>query len=83
MCYKLELYNLRSNKITGILDNSPNKIGKYLYGYNLLCSSFNELLKSEDNNIVIFIASTGSYINEIDLTTTKVKLIFIQKFDNI
>lgn len=66
---------LNYNKLTGILDNSPNKIGKYLYGYNLLCSSLNELLKSTDENICVFIPCVSSYINELDLTNTKINII--------
>jgi hypothetical protein len=66
---------LNYNKLTGILDNSPNKIGKYLHGYNLFCTSFNELLKTNENNVCIFIACAGNYIKELDLSHTKVKII--------
>ena len=66
---------LNYNKLTGILDNSPNKIGKYLHGYNLFCTSFNELVKTNENNVCIFIACAGNYIKELDLSNTKVKII--------
>jgi hypothetical protein len=66
---------LNYKKLTGILDNSPNKIGKYLYGYNLLCSSLNELLKLSDENICVFIPCASNYINELDLTNTKINII--------
>jgi hypothetical protein len=64
-------------KLSGILDNSPNKIGKYLYGYNLLCSSFDDLIKNGNNDIVIFISGAGNYIKELELNNTKTQLIFI------
>jgi hypothetical protein len=64
-------------KLSGILDNSPNKIGKYLYGYNLLCSSFDDLLKNGNNDVVVFISGAGNYIKELDLKNTKIQLIFI------
>ena len=35
------------------LDNSPNKIGKYLYGYNLQCKSFEENCNNASNAIII------------------------------
>lgn len=70
-------YGLDYTKLTGILDNSPNKIGKYLYAYNLLCSSFEKILETKDDNIIVFIANAGNYINELDLTRSKVKIIRI------
>jgi len=36
-----------------VLDNSPNKIGKYLYGYNLECKSFEENCNNEKNAIIL------------------------------
>ena len=44
----LFLFGLDYTKFKGILDNSPNKINKYIDGYNLLCGSFNELIKEEN-----------------------------------
>jgi hypothetical protein len=70
-------YGLNYHLLDGILDNSPNKIGKYLYFYDLLCYSFNELLKTTDDNIVVFIPNTGTYVKELDLSNTKVELLFI------
>ena len=46
-------FGLNYKKLAGVLDNSPNKIGKYIYGYDLLCSSFDELLKTEEDNIYV------------------------------
>jgi hypothetical protein len=70
-------YGFDYTKLSGILDNSPHKIGKYLYGYNLLCESFNELLTCQNENVVVFIPNTGTYIDELDLTNTKLKIICI------
>ena len=75
--YSITLFTLGLNykKLSGILDNSPNKIGKYLYGYNLLCLSFNEIIKSQNNNITIFLSCSQNYIDELDIDNLKVKLI--------
>lgn len=70
---------LNYKKLEGILDNSPNKIGKYLYGYNLLCSSFDELLKNGDNSNVVFISGAGNYIKELDLKNTNIHFLFINE----
>jgi hypothetical protein len=36
-----------------VLDNSPNKIGKYLYGYNLECKSIEDKLNDEKYAIIL------------------------------
>ena len=72
-------FGLDYKKLSGVLDNSPNKIGKYIYGYNLLCSSFNDLLKSTEENICVFISGAGNYIKELDLTNTNIEIIFINE----
>ena len=66
---------LKCEKLTGILDNSPNKIGKYLNQYNLLCSSFNETIKSQNENIYIFLSCSQNYINELDIDNLNVKFV--------
>jgi len=66
---------LNYRRLDGILDNSPNKIGKYLYGYNLLCSSFEEKINSNEDNICIIISGAGSYIDEIIITNSKIEFI--------
>lgn len=67
---------LNYNNITSILDNSPNKIGKYLYGYNLQCLSFTEILRSNEDNTCIFIGGAGNYIKELNLQNTKIEIIY-------
>jgi hypothetical protein len=71
---------LKYEKLSGILDNSPNKIGKYLYGYNLLCSSFNDILKCEDNDICIIISSAGSYTKELVIENKNIDIHFLKDF---
>jgi hypothetical protein len=73
------VYVIDYKKLSGVLDNSPNKIGKYIYGYNLLCSSLNELLKSTEKYICVFISGAGNYIKELDLTNTNIEIIFINE----
>jgi hypothetical protein len=71
---------LKYEKLEGILDNSPNKIGKYLYGYNLLCSSFSELLNSDRNDYFIIISGAGSYIKELNIQNQDSKILFLEDF---
>ena len=71
---------LKYEKLEGILDNSPNKIGKYLYGYNLLCSSFNELINSDSNDFCIIISGAGSYIKELNIENQESKIRFLENF---
>jgi hypothetical protein len=75
----LFIFGLDYKKLSGVLDNSPNKIGKYIYGYNLLCSSLNDLLKSREENICVFISGAGNYIKELDLKNTNIEIIFINE----
>ena len=53
--------------LTGLLDNSPTKIGKYLHSYNLYCSSFKEVIEKKDPNTCILIGGAGSYSKDIIL----------------
>ena len=71
---------LKYEKLEGILDNSPNKIGKYLYGYNLLCSSFNELLNSSNEDFCIIISGAGNYIKELNIKSQESKIRFLEDF---
>jgi hypothetical protein len=74
---QLFTYGLNFNIISGILDNSPNKIGKYLTTYGLKCSSLNEILQTSDNNTVIFITNAGPYLKEINFLNTNATIVFI------
>jgi hypothetical protein len=77
--FTLFLFDLNYTKFTGILDNSPNKIGKYIDGYDLLCSSFDELLKINDKNITIIISGANDYIKELSLNT-ECEIKFLEDF---
>jgi len=65
-------------RLTGILDNSPNKIGKYLYGYDLLCLSFDETLKTMGENDFVFLGGAGNYIQE--LVVSKKNILTLESF---
>lgn len=54
---------LNKEKINFVLDNSPHKIGKYLYGYNLYCKSLKEITESENKKIIIL--AGGLYNKEV------------------
>lgn len=45
--------NLNSDSIDFVLDNSPNKIGKFMYGYNIKCESFLDNCTNEKNAIIL------------------------------
>ena len=77
--FTLFLLGLNYKKLNGILDNSPNKLGKYIEGYNLLCSSFNDMIKSNDKNITIFISGANDYIKELNLDT-ECEIKFLEDF---
>jgi hypothetical protein len=66
-------FGLNYGKLTGILDNSPNKIDKYLYGYNVLCSSFNDIITCNNEDYYIIISGAGNYIKELKLNDLYVK----------
>ena len=75
----LFLFGLKYNKFNGILDNSPNKIGKIIDGYNLPCLSFNDILKSNNKNITIIISGANEYIKELKLDT-ECEIKFLENF---
>ena len=54
---------LHSDKIINVLDNSPHKIGKYLYGYNLYCKSFKEITEQNEDKIII--VAGGCFTGEV------------------
>jgi hypothetical protein len=51
------------NKLKGTLDNSPNKIGKLLYGSNL--RTYNPMIIQSLNNCAIICSHSGIYYDEI------------------
>lgn len=69
---------LEYNLFDFVLDNSPNKIGKYLYGYNLECKSFNKMCNDENNAIII---NGGCFNKEIvhNLSINKDQIYFLYR----
>jgi hypothetical protein len=53
--------------------NFYNYINKYLYGYNLLCLSFNDIVNSNNPDNCIIISGAGNYIKELNLNRLSVK----------
>ena len=73
---------LRYDLLSGMLDNSPNKIGKYLQNYRLYCSSFSKILEEDPENTCIIISSAGNYLKEIDMSSKNIKFININDLNN-
>jgi hypothetical protein len=70
----LAAFGLKTDRIVGVLDNSPHKIGRHLYGNKLYCSSFDEKARSSDP--VVIILNGGCYNQEIDVNgNSKIKFI--------
>lgn len=59
------VHGLDHTLFEGVLDNSPNKIGKYAYGYDLKCLSFKEVVESNDPNVRIVITGSEQYCAEL------------------
>lgn len=55
---------LKKQDINNVLDNSPLKINKYLYGYKHKCLAFNEIIESDKPKIILL--SGGCYNAEIE-----------------
>ncbi len=74
---QLLIHGLSNSIIAGFLDNSPLKIGTYMYGYQLCCDSFNNLIEGA-NSPTIIILSGGCFNQEIIDSYNKNKnIIFI------
>jgi len=54
---------LPKDSILNVLDNSPLKIGNYLFGYNILCRSFKEVIQSQEKKTILL--AGGCYTKEI------------------
>jgi len=65
---------LKNLKIINIIDNSPNKINKYIYGYNIKCLNFKKYVN--DNNFAV-ILNGGVFNNEIKSYVTNKNVIYI------
>lgn len=66
-------FGLNKDLLKGVLDNSKDKIGKYLYGTNLLCLSFEETINK--NNKIAIILNGGVYNQEININKDNIIII--------
>ncbi len=67
----LFIYGLNYKNIKGFIDNSPNKIGKYFYGYNLECFSFKDIVDKSNENTCILLGGAENYKRELHLSHFK------------
>jgi len=67
LCY----YGLDYSKIHFLVDNSPDKIGKYFYGYNLKCIAMEELLQTTKPSFLIL--HGGCFNSEIHVTNQNIQ----------
>jgi hypothetical protein len=67
----LFIHGFNYSKLTSLLDNSPNKIGKVMYGYNIICESFKHIINTADEKTCIFLGGANNYKKELDLSNYK------------
>jgi hypothetical protein len=70
-------HGVEYKKMAGLLDNSPAKIGKFLYGYDLECFSFKETLASCDESTTIILGGSDCYLGELDVLHTRAKILYL------
>ena len=70
----LFINGVSTSNIKGLLDNSPNKIGKLFYGYNLTCYNFKTVVDSSDTNTSIFLGGSPNYRKELMLNNTNIQM---------
>jgi hypothetical protein len=58
-------FGLKTNYFKSILDNSKHKLNKYLYGYNIICKSFDNFIKNDKKSLVIL--NGGCFNKELNL----------------
>lgn len=73
----LFVHGLNVSRICAFLDNSPNKINKYLYGYNIPCKSFEMIVNTNTSNTCILLGGSPIYRNELSLKTSQCKFLEI------
>jgi hypothetical protein len=54
---------LHEDRITNILDNSPEKIGNYQYGFKVQCVSFRSIIESPQPKLILLVG--GIYAKEV------------------
>ena len=76
----LFIFGLNYKSIKGFIDNSPNKIGKYFYGYDLQCFSFNDIVNNPLTNIettCLLLGGAENYRRELKLEKFKGSIVII------
>ncbi len=71
--FLIMLLQITCDDIDFVLDNSSNKIGKVLYGYNLECKSFNNYCNDENCAIIL----NGGCFNAEVINLNKIDKIII------
>jgi len=56
-------FGLDCKIFNNVLDNNPHKIGKFLYGTNLECLSFNETIRTPERKIILLVG--GQFNQEV------------------
>jgi hypothetical protein len=73
----LFIFGLDYKRISGLLDNSPRKINKKIYGYDVQCKSFKVIVNDLDSNACIILSGLDkcNFYNEIieDLEKNNIK----------
>lgn len=59
----LTIFGLKYHKLKGMIDNSPNKINKKMYGINLPIYSFTETMENKNS---IFLMNGGMFNDEVE-----------------
>lgn len=79
--YNIVLFvnGLRYDLLTGLADNSPNKIDKYVYGYNVKCFDFKKLLESDEPDSILILGGSVDYRNELNLESKKMTILFLNE----
>jgi hypothetical protein len=73
-------FGLKYKKLAGLLDNSPVKIGKYCYGYDLQISDFKLALAAGDDSTCIVLGGSDCYLKELGTVETKAKVVYLRDF---
>ena len=60
----LTAFGINTDRLSGVLDNSPHKIGRHLYGSKLYCSSLDATMAAGEP--VTIIMNGGCYNQEIE-----------------
>lgn len=70
-------FGVDHRKMTGLLDNSPAKIGKFLYGYDLECFAFKDTMATCGENTTIILGGSDCYLKELTDLQTRAKIVYL------